>query len=210
MYEIGAKSQSGCVRFLRLFLFRLIPYTLPMRITGGRYLNRKIRCPKGVIRPAMDRMRESMFSILGDIEGNAFLDLFSGSGLVGIEAASRGAEPVVLVERDRKKLPVIKANMSIVESEIRLLGTSAESFLKKADQNSFDIVYLDPPFDYPRKAELITLVGESGILRPRGLCLIHYPREDRLPEAAGGLEEADTRTYGRSILRFYHVERYPN
>jgi 16S rRNA (guanine966-N2)-methyltransferase len=168
-------------------------------------LNRKIRCPKGVIRPAMDRMRESMFSILGVIEGYAFLDLFSGSGLVGIEAASRGAEPVVLVERDRKKLPVIKENISIVETEIRLLGVSAESYLKSTDPDTFDIVYLDPPFDYANKEKLITLVGESGVLRARGLCLIHYPREDDLPETAGGLEEVDTRTYGRSVLRFYRA-----
>jgi 16S rRNA (guanine(966)-N(2))-methyltransferase RsmD len=150
-------------------------------------------------------MRESMFSILGNIEGSAFLDLFSGSGLVGIEAASRGAEPVVLVERDRKKLPVIRENMSIVESEIRLFGVSAESFLKKADPGVFDIVYLDPPFDYPGKDKLITLVGDSGVLRPRGLCLIHFPREDDLPGAAGGLEEVDTRKYGRSLLRFYRA-----
>ena len=153
----------------------------------------------------MDRMRESMFSILGVIEGLAFLDLFSGSGLVGIEAASRGAKPVVLVERDRRKFSVIRENMGIVESEIRLAGTSAESFLKKASPEAFDIVYLDPPFDYPDKDKLVSLVGESGVLRPRGLCLIHYPREDDLPEAAGGLEEADTRRYGRSLLRFYRA-----
>ena len=70
-----------------------------MRVTGGRYRGRTVKCPKGVIRPAMDRMRESLFNILGNISGESFLDLFSGSGVVGIEAASRGAEPVVLVEK---------------------------------------------------------------------------------------------------------------
>lgn len=144
-----------------------------------------------------------MFSILGDIEGKPFLDLFSGSGLVGIEAASRDAEPVILVERDRKKLPVIRENMSIVESEVRLVGTSAESYLKKTEPESFDIVYLDPPFDYPEKRKLIELVADSGVLRPRGLCIIHYPREEELPETAGSLEEVDTRKYGGSLLRFY-------
>ena len=72
-----------------------------MRVTGGRYRGRTIKCPKGVIRPAMDRMRESLFNILGNISGESFLDLFSGSGAVGIDAASRGAEPVLLVEKDR-------------------------------------------------------------------------------------------------------------
>ena len=65
-----------------------------MRITGGLYRGRGIKCPPGVIRPAMDRMRESLFAVLGNITGCSFLDLFSGSGIVGIEAASRGAASV--------------------------------------------------------------------------------------------------------------------
>jgi 16S rRNA (guanine966-N2)-methyltransferase len=65
-----------------------------MRVTGGIYRGRIVKCPKGVIRPAMDRMRESMFSVLGYMDGLSFLDVFSGSGMIGIEAASRGALPV--------------------------------------------------------------------------------------------------------------------
>jgi 16S rRNA (guanine966-N2)-methyltransferase len=76
-----------------------------MRITGGQYRGRVVKCPPGVIRPAMDRMRESLFSILGSLEGMSFLDMFSGSGVVGLEAASRGAKPVHVVEKDFKKAP---------------------------------------------------------------------------------------------------------
>ena len=86
-----------------------------MRITGGKYVRGKIVCPPGVIRPAMDRMRESLFAILGDLSGLSFLDLFSGSGVVAIEAASRGAEPIVLVEMDRGKKATIEKNLSIIE-----------------------------------------------------------------------------------------------
>jgi 16S rRNA G966 N2-methylase RsmD len=88
-----------------------------MRITGGRYSGRRVTCPPGVIRPAMDRMRESVFAILGPLDGLSFLDLFSGSGVVGIEAASRGAARVVLVERDRKKRSVMEENARIVWDE---------------------------------------------------------------------------------------------
>ena len=88
-----------------------------MRITGGRYSGRRITCPPGVIRPAMDRMRESVFAILGPLDGVSFLDLFSGSGVVGIEAASRGASRVVLVERDRKKRSAMEENARIVWDE---------------------------------------------------------------------------------------------
>ena len=85
-----------------------------MRITGGLYRGRTILCPPGEIRPAMDRMRESLFSILGDISQAPFLDLFSGSGLVGIEAASRGAQPVHLVELDAGKKATILKNIQFV------------------------------------------------------------------------------------------------
>ncbi len=73
-----------------------------MRVTGGMYRGRRIDCPPGDIRPAMDRMRVSLFAVLGDLSGTSFLDLFSGSGVIGVEAASRGAAPVVLVERDAR------------------------------------------------------------------------------------------------------------
>ena len=87
---------------------------LTMRITGGRYCGRKVIIPTGEleIRPAMDRMRESLFSILGPLDGASFCDLFSGSGCVGLEAASRGATTVHLVEMDRAKREVMEKNIS--------------------------------------------------------------------------------------------------
>ena len=75
-----------------------------MRITGGKLKGRIIKCPDGVIRPAMDRMRESVFAILGDLTGKSWLDLFSGSGTIAIEAVSRGASSVELCEKDRIKV----------------------------------------------------------------------------------------------------------
>ena len=72
-----------------------------MRITGGELKGRIIKCPDGIIRPAMDRMRESVFAVLGPLNGASFLDLFSGSGTIAIEAVSRGASSVELVEKDR-------------------------------------------------------------------------------------------------------------
>ncbi len=173
-----------------------------MRITGGKYSGRRVECPKGVIRPAMDRMRESMFSILGDLSGCSFLDLFAGSGVVGIEAASRGASPVSLVEKDRRKRQVILKNISIVESEIRLHTMPAERFSSTA--GPYDIVYLDPPFKYREKTRLISLVQEHGLLEEDGSCLIHHPSQEKeWPEHIGELECYDLRSYGGSTLRFF-------
>ena len=176
-----------------------------MRITGGIYKGRKIICPRGVIRPAMDRMRESLFAILGDLSGVSFLDLFSGSGVVGIEAASRGAEPVVLVEKDYIKSGVLKENTAFVESEIKIFMMPVEKFIKrrKEEELSFNIIYLDPPFTFKNKAGIISGVVGGKLLNPGGGLIIHLPVEESLPEVIGGIRLQDKRKYGRSILLFY-------
>ena len=103
-----------------------------MRITGGSLKNRQVECPKGIIRPAMDRMRESVFSILGDLSGLSFLDLFTGSGVCGLEAYSRGAYPVYLVEKDADKFPVLLKNVSMADKKLECKRMSAETFLTRA------------------------------------------------------------------------------
>ena len=118
-----------------------------MRITGGALKNRLVQCPKGVIRPAMDRMRLSLFSILGNIAELSFLDLFSGSGICALEAASRGAKPVVAVEKDVIKFGTLLNNVSIAENKIMCKRMSTELFIKRNTQ-VFDIIYIDPPFPY--------------------------------------------------------------
>jgi 16S rRNA (guanine(966)-N(2))-methyltransferase RsmD len=174
-----------------------------MRVTGGVYRSRIVKCPKGIIRPSMDRMRESLFAILGDLGGSSFLDLFSGSGIIGIEAASRGAEPVVCVERDAGKRPVILENLSMVKSSITLRIMNVERFIKGCSQH-YDYIFLDPPFAMKGKEELVAAAG--GLLAPDGTLMIHHPKEEILPERIGGLYRADRRVYGGSILCFYRLE----
>jgi 16S rRNA (guanine966-N2)-methyltransferase len=173
-----------------------------MRITGGSYRGRTILCPPGVIRPSMDRMRASMFQILGDLSGAAFLDLFAGSGVIGVEAASRGARPVVLVEKDPRKKATILRNISFVDSPILLRIMPAERFLRTST-DAWDIVFLDPPFDFPGKGELLDSVRTGPHLRPDGLVLIHLHRAEELSVERPGLELADRREYGQSILLFF-------
>jgi len=177
-----------------------------LRVTGGIYRGRRVACPPGVIRPAMDRMRESLFAILGDIADCAFLDLFSGSGVVGIEAASRGAAPVVLVESDRIKRRTILSNIAFVESPIDLRLVPAEKFLKNPGA-CFDLVYADPPFRFPRKRGLLEAVDRSGALAAGGRLIIHVPREEAYDEAVGSLSLEDLRDYGGSRLLFYRSPR---
>ena len=182
-----------------------------MRICAGTYKGRKLICPPGVIRPAMDRMRESMFAILGDIRGCSFLDLYCGSGSVGIEAASRGADPVVFVEKDRGKRAVLERNLSFVRESIQLFMLPVEHFLRRT-KDHYDLVFLDPPFRQRGKLEVLQLIAERSIVAPGGILLIHLSKEElkQFPEAlvAGEkpqLRQHDSRVYGGSLLLFYRA-----
>jgi 16S rRNA (guanine(966)-N(2))-methyltransferase RsmD len=175
-----------------------------MRVTGGIYCGRTIELPDSSmeIRPAMDRMRESVFAILGDLTGLSFLDLFSGSGIIALEASSRGAHPVVCVERDRAKFPILLKNVSIAERHIECKAQPVELFLAR-NRESFDLVFLDPPFPYAYRLDLLKVIAKKESLKLGGRLLIHFPREDRLPDSIASLRLEDERRYGRSFMRFY-------
>jgi 16S rRNA (guanine966-N2)-methyltransferase len=173
-----------------------------MRVTGGFYRGRRIDCPPGVIRPSMDRMRISLFSILGDLSGLSFLDLFSGTGVIGVEAASRGAEPVVLVEMDARKRKTIQKNISFVESRIELLTMPVERFLR-SNSRTFDIVFLDPPFDFVDKGAVLDAVGEGSHLTGGGLAIIHLHRAEKLGLERPAFTLNDRREYGQSLVLFF-------
>ena len=173
-----------------------------MRITGGLYKGRNIFRPPGIIRPSMDRMRQSLFSILGDLEGVSFLDLFSGSGIIGVEAASRGAAPVLLVEKDPKKKATIRKNISFVESRIDLAVAPVDRFLR-TDLRPWDIVFLDPPFDFPAKGDVLDAACDPRHLSEGGLAIIHLHTAEKLSTERSGLELADRREYGQSLLLFF-------
>ena len=148
-----------------------------MRITGGSLKNRQVICPKGIIRPAMDRMRESLFAILGNLDGKSFLDLFTGSGMCGLEAYSRGAYPVVLVEKDRGKFPILLKNAALAEKKLECKCMPVELYLTRT-KDSFDIIYLDPPFPYAFHYDLLHTIAESYTVRKKK---IFRKKSSRLP-----------------------------
>jgi 16S rRNA (guanine(966)-N(2))-methyltransferase RsmD len=175
-----------------------------MRITGGKYRGRIVDVPKGglEIRPAMDRMRESVFAVLGDLSGLSFLDLFSGSGIIALEASSRGAHPVSCVEKDPTKFPLLLNNVSIAEERIECKSMPVERFLLR-NKTPYSIVFCDPPFPYQFRADLLASLAKGPSVAPGGLVLIHFPHEDPLPETSFSLALEDEREFGRSIVRFY-------
>lgn len=177
-----------------------------MRITGGNLKGRTIKCPDGVIRPAMDRMRESVFAILGDLAGKSWLDLFSGSGTIAIEAVSRGATHVELCEKDKIKVKTVLDNVSITEKEmgvkINCHFMAVELFLKRC-KGKFDYIFFDPPFPYKFHEQLVEEAGQRELLNQGGFIMIHRPEEHFMPDEIGNLKRVDQRIYGRSIVDFY-------
>lgn len=177
-----------------------------MRITGGKLKGRQIKCPDGIIRPAMDRMRESVFSILGDLTGKSWLDLFSGSGTIALEAVSRGANPVDLCEKDKIKVSTVLKNVKIAEKEcgvkVQCHFMPVEYYIKRC-KKQFDFIFFDPPFPYKYHEQLILEADKNGMLKETGTILVHRPEEHFMPDTIGKLKRTDQRVYGRSIVDFY-------
>ena len=127
-----------------------------MRVVAGEFGGRRLRAPRGAgTRPTADRVREALFSMLGDVSGASVLDLYAGSGALGIEALSRGAASAVFVERDAQAAATIRRNLDELGTEGDVRRQDAMVFLATS-RATFDLVFCDPPYDSaPRLAEAL-------------------------------------------------------
>jgi 16S rRNA (guanine(966)-N(2))-methyltransferase RsmD len=173
-----------------------------MRITGGSLRGRQVKIPNGIIRPAMDRMRESVFGVLGDLTGLSFLDIFSGSGIIALEAASRGAADIEAVEMDPLKRKILLENVKISPVRIFCRFMSAELYVKRA-KRPFQVIFCDPPFGYRYKWELIESIASSPLMNSGSRLLLHRPREDTEHGLSLKIPRRETREYGRSVVDFF-------
>jgi 16S rRNA (guanine(966)-N(2))-methyltransferase RsmD len=153
----------------------------------------------------MDQMRESVFSCLGDLSGHSFLDIFTGSGVIALEAASRGAAYIEAVENDPQKRKTLLQNVEISPVPIHCRFMSAELYVHRAKRN-FDIIFLDPPFPYQYKWDIVSRIAVSALVSGETIILLHRPRQDYQKEAIDELEKQDSREYGRSIVDFFKIK----
>lgn len=131
-----------------------------MRIVAGSFKGRRLHAPPGRdTRPTADRVREALFSILGPLAGERVLDLFAGSGALGIEALSRGAVSAVFVDSDRRAIDAITRNLDAVRAEARVHRRDALAYLRAASDAPFDLVFLDPP--YSSASQLVGPLSEA-------------------------------------------------
>ncbi|MBW1781039.1 MAG: 16S rRNA (guanine(966)-N(2))-methyltransferase RsmD [Deltaproteobacteria bacterium] len=185
-----------------------------MRITGGLCKGRILSTPKGrFIRPTADRVREAIFNILGqDLSGYHVLDLFSGTGCLGLEALSRGAKDVVFIDNLSESIDLIKKNLV-------LCGYQGSGVILKRDltrgipwgnaslDKVFDLVFLDPPYSKDLGPLLLEEISTGERLSDVARVVIETAKTARLPVSFSDLETVDTRNYGDTKISIYELRK---
>jgi len=190
-----------------------------MRITGGSAKGRHLVGPKAgwrFIRPTGDRVREALFNILGDeVTGSTVLDLYAGTGALGLEALSRGAEIAVFVDQSRQALELIHGNLTNCFPTARAslqqlnlsrpdsIGRLKKKMLKVSGQQPFDIVFLDPPYEKKLAEKTLEMVERGALLKDNGLVVAEERASEQLAEQYGTLTLASHRSYGETGIWLY-------
>ncbi|HEX3520023.1 MAG TPA: 16S rRNA (guanine(966)-N(2))-methyltransferase RsmD [Solirubrobacteraceae bacterium] len=180
-----------------------------MRVIAGRLGGRRLKAPPGrVTRPTSDRVREALFSMLADVEGASVLDLFAGSGALGIEAISRGASRAVFVERERGTVAVLEQNLSVLDlgvgvAEVRRADALAALRSARGREETYDLLFIDPP--YARAQELGPELSAAlpGILASGARIVLE---SDRRAPLELDLEVERQKRYGDTFIT---IHRHP-
>ena len=184
-----------------------------MRITGGQIKGRKLSAFKGMqIRPTADRTREALFSIIGqDLSTLKVLDLFAGTGSLGLEALSRNAQHSVFIDNSQKAIHLIKKNL--MACGFQDVGTVLKKDLEKGlplnhieMPRHFDLVFLDPPYGKDLISPLLSELSSSDILSHGSRVVVELSKHEELPNTFGNLEMANSRQYGDTRINFYVYE----
>jgi 16S rRNA (guanine966-N2)-methyltransferase len=177
-----------------------------MRVIAGKYKRHNLKGPKHEgLRPTADRIKEALFNIIGSkIAGADFLDLFAGTGAIGIEALSREANSVVFADVNRSSINLLKDNTLILDStdHFRIIQLPVERTLEMLSQegNYFDLIFLDPPFQAGLLPKTIELIGAYHLLKDDGILIVEHPRE--LTFSISNMSILLTRNYGDVSLTF--------
>jgi 16S rRNA (guanine966-N2)-methyltransferase len=183
-----------------------------MRITGGRAKGRVLSTPKGLlIRPTSDRVREAIFNILGqDLSGLSVLDIFSGTGSLGLEALSRGAGYAVFIDRLRESIDLIEKNIDLCgyrDSGVTLRRDLSRGLPREHPllTKQFDLVFLDPPYAKNLATPILTGLSKGKRLSNAARIVVESGKDASLPLSFSGLEMVDSRVYGDTKISIYEV-----
>lgn len=177
-----------------------------MRITAGKYKAKRVNTVKSQdVRPTSSKVRESIFNILQNrVSGSLMLDLFAGSGIMGLEALSRGAEEVVFVEKNPKVMRLLKENIANFDANAKVIFNDALKALDILKGSSFDIIFVDPPYAAGIYAEVLKKVKDNNLLLPDGVLILEHASSDDYQEFINdnGFEILKSKIYGDTALTF--------
>lgn len=184
-----------------------------MRVISGKAKGRKLkRVPGDTTRPIMDRVKENLFNLLGtaDVVGARWLDLFAGTGQVGIEALSRGAAEVVFVDNARQAVRTVQENLATtgLAKGAKVVQANAFSYLQRTDAGRFDLIYVAPPQYLGLWREVMVALDKRPfvLLKPDGLVVVQIDPKEYEALALAHFEVFDERKYGNTLLVFYELK----
>ncbi len=186
-----------------------------VRVLGGSARGRRIRSVPGAsTRPPLARVRQAVFNILQPITpGARWLDLFAGTGSYGVEALSRGAEAVVMVELDPKAVRIIRQNLETTGLAARatvIRGDVLQELPRlAANKARFNVIGVAPPYFRGLGPRVLDLIDRTGVLAPDGLVFVQRHRKEELPARAGALRLVREYTYGETVLSLYGQGDHP-
>ncbi|HEY3359824.1 MAG TPA: 16S rRNA (guanine(966)-N(2))-methyltransferase RsmD [Polyangia bacterium] len=181
-----------------------------MRIISGEARGRHLRAPRGdATRPTADRVRQALYDVLGSPAGLVVLDLFAGTGALGLEALSRGASRAVFVDEAEPAIRVVRDNVKTLgyEDRARILRLEVRRALRLLEKESagFDWVFLDPPYASAGGDTTLAALGASALVRPGGLVIAEHDRRRPPAERYGALALDDRRRWGQTEVSLYAV-----
>lgn len=185
-----------------------------MRVISGIAKGRKLASFKGSdIRPTSDRARESLFNILReDVAGSAFLDLFAGSGAIGIEALSRGAENVIFVENRAASIALIKKNLEkcgfpeCLSQHIKIIHKDVFTYIKTV-KKKFDLIFVDPPYKTDLAEKSLFCLNKKNLLKPDGIIVLEQFFKTPIEQEISGLQCFKRKKTGDTLFSFFHINK---
>jgi 16S rRNA (guanine966-N2)-methyltransferase len=184
-----------------------------LRVVGGTVRGRRLKVPQGRdVRPTLDRIREALFSILGaEVEGCVVLDAFAGSGALGIEALSRGAERAVFCDADPECIQVIRGNLrdcDLADRAVVLRTRLPEGLarVKESLTGPCDLVFLDPPYGAGERERILEGLGRFALLKERARIVFEHAQKDAFSCVPAGFVVEKERRYGDTMLTFLNFQ----
>ena len=185
---------------------------MSLRVISGKARGLKLDTPKNQdVRPTTDRVKESLFNMISSyIMDSNILDLFAGTGSLGIECLSRGAKNCIFVDKSKDSINIVRSNIkkARVENESMILNVDFKGAVKKlSTQNQkFDVIFMDPPYYENMFIECLKSIDEFNLLDEDGIIVVEHDTKDLFEESIGRLNKSREKKYGNTTLTFYKLE----